>query len=121
MNILLWIGQCFLAATFLYSGICKSVFSEKELVAKGQTGVENLPILLIRFIGAMEIAGAFGITLPWLLNVLPVLTPISSLGFALIMVPAAIIHYKRGEYRNVLTNLVIFTVAVLIAFGRITY
>ena len=118
MNNILWIGQCLLALIFLYSGICKSVYSEKELVARGQTGIENLPQLLIRFIGLAEIAGALGIILPWLLNTVSILSPIASFCFAAIMVAAGVIHYKRHEFRNVLINIIIFTIAVFVALGR---
>lgn len=118
MNTVLWILQSLIAVTFLYSGVNKSIYPEQKLVAKGQTGVEGLPISLIRFIGVSEILGAIGIILPSLLHILPVLTTISSIGFAVIMVPAAIIHYKRHEPQNVFTNCVIFVICVFIVYGR---
>jgi len=85
MNTLLWILQSIVAATFLYSGIQKSIYSEKKLVAIGQTGVEGLPIALIRFIGVSEILGTIGIILPLLLHILPVLTTVSAICFAAII------------------------------------
>jgi uncharacterized membrane protein YphA (DoxX/SURF4 family) len=119
MNTTLWVLQCITALAFLYSGINKSLLSEQKLVASGQTGVEGLPLPFIRFIAISEILGAIGIILPALLNVLPVLTPVSAIGFAIIMVPAAIIHYKRKENRNVLTNCILFIISLIIAYGRI--
>lgn len=118
MNTTLWILQSFTAATFLYSGVNKTIYSEQRLVAKGQTGVEGLPAGLIRFIGVSEILGAIGIILPLLLHILPVLTIISAIGFAVIMIPAAIIHYKRHEPKNVFTNCVLFLICVFIVYGR---
>lgn len=118
MNTALWILQLIAAGAFLYSGINKTIYSEQRLVAKGQTGIEGLPIALIRFIGIIEILGAIGIILPSLLRILPVLTTISAIGFAVIMIPAAIIHYKRHEPNNVLTNCVLFVVCLCIAYGR---
>jgi len=103
----------------LYSGIHKSIYSKQRLVAIGQTGVEGLPIGLIRFIGAAEILGVVGIIVPSLLDILPALTSISAICFAIIMIPAAIIHYKRNEPRNVLTNCILFSLCVVIAYGRI--
>lgn len=124
MDTFLWILQTMLAMVFLYSGINKSIYSEKVLVAKGQTGVEGLPIGLIRFIGITEVLGSIGILLPWLIKVLPLLTPVSALCFALIMVPAAIIHYKRipkseKERNNVITNVVLFVICLTVAYGRL--
>jgi uncharacterized membrane protein YphA (DoxX/SURF4 family) len=118
MNTILWILQLIIAAAFLYSGIQKSIFSEQKLVASGQTGVEGLPLPLIRFIGVSEILGTIGIIFPLLLNILPILTTISAICFAIIMIPASIIHYKRREYKNVFNNCVLFLICVFIAYGR---
>jgi uncharacterized membrane protein YphA (DoxX/SURF4 family) len=119
MNTALWILQSLAAAAFLYSGVQKSIYSEQKLVAIGQTGVEGLPIALIRFIGISEILGTIGIILPQLLHIVAVLTPISAVCFAVIMIPASIIHYKRHEYKNVFNNCVLFLICVFIAYGRI--
>lgn len=118
MNTTLWILQSLIGLTFLYSGINKSIFSEEKLVASGQTGVEGLPMRLIRFIGIVEILGAIGIILPLLLNILPGLTVISAIGFAVIMILAARIHYKRREYKTVFINFIILLMCLFIAYGR---
>ena len=65
MNTTLWILQGLVAFVFMYSGINKTIFSEQKLVASGQTGVEGLPLPLIRFIGISEMLGAAGIIIPW--------------------------------------------------------
>jgi uncharacterized membrane protein YphA (DoxX/SURF4 family) len=118
MNTILWVLQSLVAVIFLYSGIHKSIYSEQRLVASGQTGVEGLPRPLIRFIGVAEILGVIGIILPTLLDILPVLTTVAAICFAIIMIPAAIIHYKRNEPKNVLTNCVVFSICIFIAYCR---
>lgn len=118
MNTILWILQALIAAVFLYSGVQKSIYSEQKLVANGNTGVEGLPTGLIRFIGISEILGTIGIILPLLLHILPILTAISAICFAVIMIPAAIIHYKRHEPKNVLNNCILFLMCVFVAYGR---
>lgn len=118
MNITLWILQSIIAAIFLYSGVQKSIYSERILVAKGQTGVEGLSTGLIRFIGVSEILGTIGIIVPLLIHMLPILTIISAGCLAAIMVPAAVIHYKRHEPKNVLTNCIVFLICVFIVYGR---
>lgn len=119
MNTALWAAQVFVAAAFLYSGICKTVFSEQKLVRMGQTGVEGLPVAFIRFIGLAEILGVAGLLLPCLLNVLPLLTPVAALCLAFIMPFAARIHYRRRESKSVLLNGVLFGLCLFIAYGRI--
>lgn len=118
MNTSLWIAQIIVALGFLYSGISKTFLSEKKLLAIGQTGVEGLSPGLIRFIGVVELAAVAGIILPWLLSILPVLTPVSAACMAVIMVPAAVIHAKRKEPGNVLTNVFLFSLSLFVAAGR---
>lgn len=121
MNTLLWSCQVLLALAFGYSGLCKSIYSEATLVArKGQTGVAGLPHAFIRIIGITEILGMVGIIVPWWTGIAPILTPISAFGFALIMVFAAPIHYKRKEPKNVVNNLILLAIAIFTAYGRFT-
>lgn len=119
INILLWVLQILTAALFLYSGICKASLPEKKLVSMGQTGVDGLHPAFIKFIGFSEIAGSIGLIAPVGFNIAPWLTPLSAFCLAFIMPFAAIIHYRRKEPRNVLTNVITFIVCLLVAVGRI--
>lgn len=117
MNITLWIIQAFVAATFFYSGICKSIFQEKKLVTMGQTGVEGLSMLFIRFIGVTEILGSIGLILPLALSIIPDLTMISAICLGFIMPFAAIIHYKRREYKATAFNVFLLILCIVITTG----
>lgn len=118
MNTTLWVLQGFLAATFLYSGVCKSLFARERLVSMGQTGVAAFSHPAIRAIGAVEILGAAGILVPWALRIAPVLTPITAAGFAIIMLFAARIHARRGEWKSVALNIVLLGLSTLVAYAR---
>jgi len=118
MNTILWICQGILALVFFYSGINKTILSEQQLIAKGQTGVANLSVPVIRFIGISEVLGAIGIIVPVLINIWPVLTPVTAICFAVIMLLAAPIHYRLHEPRNVATNLILLALSVFVAWGR---
>ena len=102
MNTILWIYQAFLSLVFFYSGICKSIYSEQQLIAKGQTGVVNLPVFVIRFIGISEILGAVGIIIPWYTKIWPILTPVTAICFAILMLLAAPVHYRLKEPKTLL-------------------
>lgn len=102
----------------MYSGICKSYLPVNKLVARGQTGIQLIPLSLTRFIGVVEILGAVGLILPWLLQIYPVLTPVSAVGFAIVMVLAAPLHYKLKEPKGLLTNFTFFSMGVAVAWGR---
>lgn len=119
MNIILWILQVLMAILFMNSGISKSTLGIPALMAKGQTGVEKLPIPFIRFIGISEILGAIGLILPALLHIAPKLTVISAICLGFIMIPASVIHYQRKEYKTVIGNCVVLAICIFIAYGRI--
>ena len=78
----------------------------------------GLPHAGIRIIGILELLGMIGIIVPWLTGIALLLTPITAVGFAIIMVFAAPIHYKRKEPRNVATNLILLILAIFTAYGR---
>jgi len=118
MNTILWTAQALLAITFFYSGCCKSIFSEQKLIAMGQTGVAGYSPSTIRFIGISEMLGAAGIILPWLTGICPVLTPVTAICFAILMLLAAPIHVRLKEPRNVATNITLLVLALLVAWGR---
>lgn len=118
MNTTFWIIQSLVALTFMYSGINKSIYSRERLVAAGQTGVAGLPSSEIKLIGIIELLGSFGLIVPQLLHILPMTTPITAVGFAIIMVLAGRIHYTRKELKNIFTNCILFVLCVLVAWYR---
>lgn len=115
METFAWILKGLVAFIFLFSGFNKALFDEKKLVAKGQTGVEGLPKAMIKFIGISEILGATGLVLPALLNFGMVFIPLSAICLGAIMFPAAWIHFKRGEMKNVGVNAAILVACTWIA------
>lgn len=118
MNTLIWVGQGLLVIIFLYSGLMKSSKTRAELVAMGQTGVEHLPLPVIRFIGSSELVGVAGLLLPQLTGILPVLTPLAALCLGVIMIPAGVIHYQRGERKAVWLNIGTLVICLVVAYGR---
>jgi uncharacterized membrane protein YphA (DoxX/SURF4 family) len=118
MNTFLWITQALLAAAFFYSGINKAFLPKEQVIAKGQTGVVDVPRPGVKWIGLSELLGAIGIIIPWALDIFPILTPITALCFAVIMIMAAPIHYKLKEPRNVMTNLFLLLLSLIVAWYR---
>ncbi|MDQ0484033.1 DoxX family protein [Guptibacillus hwajinpoensis] len=116
MNITLWIVQILLALLFLMVGSQKVMPSKKGNEEIDRTGNASN---LFTFIGIVEILGAVGLILPWLLNIVPVLTPLAAVGFSIIMVLAAIHHAKRKEMKSVVTNIIILALAIFVVIGRL--
>ena len=119
MNTLIGNAQVLIAFIFFYSGVHKAYFDEVTLVKKGQTGVEGLSKGLIKFIGISEVVGAVGLIAPMILQKYLILMPVAALCLGCIMIPAAIIHFRRNEPVNVLINVVILVTCGWIVFYRL--
>jgi len=118
MNIALWIITALLAVVFLAVGFMKLTQPKPALVTGGQGWAEDYPDNGIKAIGALEVIGALGLVLPALLNTASILVPLAAVGLAVLMVGAAITHARRGEYPNIVANLVLAALAIFIAVQR---
>ena len=117
MNVVLWIVQALLAATFGMGGYGKAAMPIAEIAARVPWASAVSPGLM-RFIGIAELAGALGLILPAATRVLPKLTPLAAAGLLLIMVLAAGFHIQRGETGLLAVNVVLGALAALVAWGR---
>src|SRR5688572_29371017 len=110
--------QLVLAAGFLASAFMKGTWDRERLVRSGQTGVQGLPMPLIRFIAFVELLGAVGLVAPWASGIAPQLTTLAAVGLAVVMLMAAGVHTILREPKNVATNFVMFAACMAVAFGR---
>jgi len=117
MNIALWVVQILLALFFLMAGVVKAT-RPKEQLATNMGWVEDFDGSQVKGIGVLEILGAFGLVLPGLFGILPILTPLAALGLALTMIGAAITHMRRNEYGYVVFNLIVMAFALFVAYCR---
>jgi uncharacterized membrane protein YphA (DoxX/SURF4 family) len=118
MNIALWIVAIVLAAGFAASGLMKFVVPKDKLVGSGQGWAQDVSPAAIRAIGGVEILGAVGLIVPAVTHIAPVLVPLAAVGLALVMVGAATVHARRKESMNIVVNVVLFAMAVFVAWGR---
>jgi uncharacterized protein with PQ loop repeat len=118
MNTALWIIQGILAALFAMAGLMKSTQPIDKLVKSGVTWADRFPLSTVRLIGASELLGALGLILPWLLNTVPILTPIAASGLALVQFLAIFHHAKHKEGKAIFFNIVLLSLAAFVAYGR---
>ncbi len=118
MNIALWIVAGLLAVAFLAAGLMKVTTPKAKLV-------ERLPWAAdysdgqVKGIGIVEVLGALGLILPGVTGIAPILVPLAAAGLAIVMVLAAIMHLRRGDgFAAVVPNIVLFALAVFVAWGR---
>lgn len=114
----LWVAQVLLALVFGAAGVMK-LFQPVEALGTMMNWVNHSPELLVRFIGFVELAGALGMILPPLTRILPLLTPLAALGFAIIQVLAIAVHASLGETAMSLPmNLLLLALSVFVVWGR---
>ena len=99
MNVALWIVQGALAARLRRGGVVKATRPRKRLYDEGLTWVEDFSEPAVKAIAGLEVLAAIGLILPAVTGIAPVLTPLAAVGLGLLMVGAAIVHFRRGESR----------------------
>ncbi len=112
----LWTVQALLALTFLFAGGMKLVISTEDL-----TKDFPLPGLFLRFIGACEVLGAFGLILPGLLRIRRGLTPLAASGLVIIMIGATVITIASMGVAPAVIPFVVGLLAAFVAYNRWTW
>jgi uncharacterized membrane protein YphA (DoxX/SURF4 family) len=112
-SIALWILQVLLALLFLLTGILNVA------QVPGVTPVPPLPlpILFMRFIGVIELAGALGLILPALTRIGRRLTPLAALGLCLEMIGAMVVSLLGGSDAKALLSVIVGLLCVAVAYG----
>lgn len=115
MNLALWIVQALLALLFLFAGSTKLIMPIDELAKQMPL---PLPGWFLRFTGVVEVLGAIGLVLPWLLRIKPSLTPLAAAGLAIVMIGAIVYTVAAGDIASALLPLVVGIFCIFVAYGR---
>ena len=118
LHIALWVAQVVLSAIFGSAGIMKTTMPIAALVQNGLAWAGDVPVWLVRAIGACELAGAMGLILPSATRIKPELTPLAALGLLAIMVLAMGFHILRGEPQVVPMTMALGGLAAFVTSGR---
>lgn len=119
MNLALWIITGVLAAVLLVS--TSKIFVPREKIASmGHAGewVLDFSPGALRAIGTLEILAAAGLILPAVLDIAPLLVPVTATCVALLFTGAVIMRLRRGEKATIVPDLVYLAMAVFVAWGR---
>lgn len=118
MNIALWIVQILLALVFTASALPRLFLPIEQLPAQMAWALDVNPLLMVRLPAFAEILGAIGLIVPSVVRIQPKLTVWAAYGLALVMVLAVIFHITRGEYGNIVSNIVLLALSLFVAYGR---
>lgn len=111
MLIALWIVNGLLALAMLGGGFMKLVTPKATLAERGMAWTEDFSAGTIKAIAALEVIGAFGLVLPLLIGVAPILAALAGTGIAIIMIGATVVHLRRKESATPALVLAILAVA----------
>lgn len=119
LNLALWIVTGLLAVVLLVS--TSKMFVPREKIASVGRAAEwvlDFSPGALRAIGALELLAAAGLILPAVLNIAPVLVPVTATCVALLFTGAATMRLRRGEKATVVGDLVYLAMAIFVAWGR---
>ncbi|GAB4037445.1 DoxX family protein [Spirosoma jeollabukense] len=119
IHLILWVAQVVLAATFIWAAAMK-LFQPVEKLAALWPWTGQIPGIVVKLTGLIDLVGAIGLILPSLLRIKPQLTPIAAIGVIALMLCASIFHIARGEAAQIGANIVFAGMAAFIAWGRFT-
>jgi hypothetical protein len=119
MNVALWIAAGVLASALLVS-TSKMFVPRERLAAIGAAAewVMDYSPTALRAIGVLEILGAVGLILPAVLDIAPILVPVTAVCVALLFIGAVLMRLRRGERRTILPDLFYLALAIFVAWGR---
>lgn len=119
MNLALWIAAGLLAFVAFAGGVLKT-FVPVEKLAKQPGGkwVGKSGVWFVKMMGGLEILAAAGLILPAVLNIAPILVPVTAVCWMLLMLCAMITHFRFREFPQVMVNVLYFALAAFIAWGR---
>jgi uncharacterized membrane protein YphA (DoxX/SURF4 family) len=117
MKYVLWTLQLLLGVAFVAAGAMK-LSQPLEALGAQMVWVNDVPAMLVRFIGLAEVLGGLGLILPAATRIRPWLTPLAAVGLALDMLLATGFHLVRGESGFAVPTLVLGLLAAFVAYGR---
>lgn len=115
MNVILWIIQGLLSATFIWAGFMK-ILKPEDLPFPWVKDNNNLVLIT----GGIDLLGGLGIVLPSLLRIQPKLTNLAAYGIIALMTAASVFHISRGEANDIGFNILMALLAAFVAWGRQT-
>lgn len=119
MDTTLWIAAALLALVALTGGVTKTFIPQEKLQHhEGAAWTRAVSPAFVKTLGLLELCAAVGLVLPAVVDVAPVMVPVTAVCWVALMVGAMITHGRLGQLKLVMVNVVYVVLAVFIAIGR---
>lgn len=117
LRVSLWVVQGLACAGFTAVGLIKLLTPIAELAAMWPwTG--ELPVLVVRSLAIIDIAGGLGVLLPSLTRIKPGLTVVAAACCVVLQVCALVFHLLRGEAAAAPVNVLFLGLVAFVLWGR---
>jgi hypothetical protein len=118
MNLTLWIAAGLLALVSLAGGISKTFMPKEKLDAHPASWTPSASAGFVKTLGVLELLAAVGLILPAVVDIAPVMVPVTAVCWVLLMVGAIITHGRLGQTKLVMLTSVYLVLAAFVAWGR---
>jgi hypothetical protein len=119
MNLALWIAAGVLAVVALAGGISKTFVPKEKLDAYSGSWTADASVGFVRTLGILELLAAVGLILPAVVDIAPVMVPVTAICWILLMIGAMITHARLNQPKLVGVNAVYLALAAFIAVGNL--
>lgn len=116
-NIVIWGFQILLALWFATPAYMKLTTPTEKMIEAKQLPPDGNPVP-VRILGFLELLGIIGIILPRLTGIAPILTPITAVCFAVVMLGAFAVHFNKQDYKILPLIIIAFILSVVVAWFR---
>ncbi|MTE13690.1 DoxX family protein [Nocardia aurantiaca] len=119
MNIALRIAAGLLALVAFGSGISKTFLPKEKLAAQpGGEWTHSVSGGFLEALGCLELLSVVGLILPAVLDIAPVMVPVTSVCWVLLLTGAMITRGRLGQVKLMAGDAAYFAIAVFVAYGR---
>ena len=119
MDTILWIAAGLLALVALAGGITKTFIPKEKLEQnEGAAWTRSFSPAFVKTLGVLELLAAAGLILPAVVDVAPVMVPVTAACWIALMIGAMITHGRLGQLKLVMVNAIYTALAVFIVVGR---
>ena len=119
MNLTLWIATGLLAAVALAAGVSKTFLPKAKLAAhRGGEWTRHASVAFVKTLGILELSAAVGLILPGVLDMAPVMVPVTAACWIVLMVGAMITHGRLDQYKLAMLNSAYLALAAFVVWGR---
>jgi hypothetical protein len=118
MNFALWIAAGLLALIALAGGISKTFLPKEILDPHPESWTGGASVGFVKTLGVLELLASVGLILPAVIDIAPVMVPVTAVCWALLMIGATITHGRLGQTKLSMLTSSYLALAVFVAWGR---